>query len=241
MMAHPPSFRLDGHVAGDHDASVEAHLETCESCRAYVEALAKPAAAFATRAEDDAPAFVARIEQRQAEPEIAHPRVPRVIPWQKLAARAAWIATPLLAAAAALLVVRGSTPQGELRPAQADDTFGTRFKGNVQLSIIRDRRGEQTRVSGMVSVLPGDRLRVEVGIDGEQPIVVGMLGNDGTWIVLLAPTLLQAGTHLSERSARFDDAPTEGVLLAGHPEAVERARMTRVFDRVTVVPVVREP
>ena len=250
MSDHPPAFLLDGHTAGDRDAGVEAHLATCEACRAYVEALSGDASKSPKVSENDASAWIAKLEQRaeagpHAEPDPRAPTAPvrdaSVLAWRRRAARAAWIATPLLAAAAVLLVVRGREMTDEKPYAGAlDDPQDTRFKGYVQLAIIRDRNGEQARVSQRVTVLPGDRLRVEVGVDGEQPIVVGMLGNDGTWIVLLAPALLEAGAYLSERAVRFDDAPTEGVILAGHPDAVERARMSRNFDGVTVVPVARE-
>lgn len=69
-------------------------------------------------------------------------------------------------------------------------------------------------------------------------------GGVGAWwspVPLILPTVLEAGTHISERAAHFDDSPTEGWILAGHPEAVERARTTRIFDEIMAMPVVREP
>lgn len=62
--------------------------------------------------------------------------------------------------------------------------------------------------------------------------MAGLLGKDGSWLVLLTPALLEAGTHFSERSARFDDAPTEGWILAGEPQTVEGARATHDFSQV---------
>jgi anti-sigma factor RsiW len=234
--AHPPAFALDGTIAGDADAEVAAHVESCKECQSYVEALSRAARAFTQRTEHDVGAFVARVATRAA----AKDARPGVVPFRRRFARAAWIATPLVAAAALVLLIRrGDAPRHE-PVASGSALVETRFKGALQLSVIRDRAGVQEKVSGEVRVRAGDRLRVDVAIDAEQPIVAGLLGNDGTWNLLLAPTLLEAGTHLSERAARFDDAPTEGVILAGPPPAVEAARVTRRFDGVAVLAVVRE-
>lgn len=228
---HPAGFRLDGHAAGDHDADVAAHLATCTSCHAYVEEVSAAARAFAVTDAEHGEGFLAKLAARAGASRAA------VVPLRRRVARAAWFAAPLVAAAALVLFLRRGDTESPSAPV---DTVETRFKGSLQLSVIRDRDGSQQKVSGDVAVRPGDRLRVEVAIDAERPIVVGMLGNDGTWVVLLAPTLLEAGTHLSERAARFDDAPTEGVILAGPPDAVETARATRTFDGLTVLTVVQE-
>jgi hypothetical protein len=53
--------------------------------------------------------------------------------------------------------------------------------------------------------------------------------------------LLDAGTHFSEQAARFDDEPTDGWVLAGAPEDVERARRTREFLGVAVLPILASP
>jgi hypothetical protein len=52
---------------------------------------------------------------------------------------------------------------------------------------------------------------------------------------VLAPALLTSGTHLSERAAAVDDHPIDGVVIAGAPADVERARATRDFTGVTVL------
>jgi hypothetical protein len=218
---HPPAFRLDGHAAGDEDPTVAAHLETCEACAAYVKAATQE-----TPTRVNAEAFVAKLRARDA---------PRPI------GRILYIATPILAAAAAVFfLVRSPETRAPTTVAPSTSAPATRFKGTIQLAVVRDRSGAQERLTSEVPVKPGDRIRVEVGVDDERPIVAGVLGKDGTWVVVLAPALLEAGTHLSERSARFDETPTEGWVLAGQPEEVERARMTRVFDSVTAIPIVIE-
>lgn len=225
---HPAGFRLDGHVAGDVDAEVAAHLEACAECRGYVTALTSAARASAPR-DGDVETFIVRCTTRG----VNAPEATATVLLRRRFVRVAWIATPLVAAAVLVLVLRLPGPE-------SSHVSETRFKGGVQLAIIRDRDGWQERTSGQVSVRPGDRLRVDLAIDSERPIVVGFLGNDGSWSVLLAPTLLEAGSHLSERAARFDESPTEGVILAGPPDLVEAARATRDFDGLVVLPVVRE-
>lgn len=148
------------------------------------------------------------------------------------------MAGPLLAAAAIFLVVRGrdATPGGSMPTEPA-----VRFKGSMHIAVVRDRGGDQRRLLGEVRIQPGDRLRVEVSLDESRPVEVGFLGKDGTWLPLLAPALMEAGTHFSERAARFDDTPTEGWILAGYPEDVKHAKASHSFDDVSVVAIVTEP
>ncbi len=221
---HPSIFRLDAHVAGDHRDDVAAHLDGCEACRAYVAATAKEAEAF--RPEVD---FVQRLDEKVSS-----------LPERRWA-RVAWVAAPLLAAAALLLVVRGGRDPSATGVVPLPTDPAIRFKGKVQLAVVRDRSGAQSRLTTDVSVKPGDRLRVEVGVDDARPIEIGFLGKDGTWVLLLAPALIEAGTHFSERSARFDEHPDEGWIIGGHPDAVSRARASRSFDEVTVIPITVEP
>jgi hypothetical protein len=64
--------------------------------------------------------------------------------------------------------------------------------------------------------------------------------------VLETPVALSAGTHYSDLAARFDDTPTDAILLVGSPSDVEQARKSRNFDgvvawRVTSSPVEERP
>lgn len=241
---HPPTFRLDAHAAGDRDARVEAHLEGCDACTTYVEHVRKEAKAHgdAPGAEASARELVATLRDRLDPPAAPAPPRPRAS-----LARAAWAFGPILAAAALFLLLLRGGETDPLRggpPPPSSTTMRpeppTRFKGKVQIAVVRDRMGEQTRIATEVPVKPGDRLRVEVSVDDERPIEVGFLGKDGTWVLLLAPTLVEAGTHYSERSARFDETPTEGWILAGAPDLVQRARTSTSFADVSALPVVVE-
>jgi hypothetical protein len=145
----------------------------------------------------------------------------------------------MMAAAAVLLLVRTGAQTTE--PSFVSSEPSVRFKGKQQIAVIRDRQGEQSRLTTEVRVRSGDQIRAEISVDETRPVEVGFLGKDGTWILLLAPALVEAGTYFSERAALFDETPTEGWVIAGHPEEVSRAKTTRSFDEVSVLPVIAEP
>jgi hypothetical protein len=111
----------------------------------------------------------------------------------------------------------------------------TTFKGGIQVAVVRERAGQQSRFTGRVPVRPGDRIRVEVALDREQAILGAVLGDDASWLELLEDGVRQPGTHFSERSARVDATPLTGTIVVGAPEAVRRARETRRFEGVSVV------
>jgi hypothetical protein len=222
MSGHPPSHRLEGHAAGDHDEGVAAHLLECEACRAYVERSVAAAKAAPT------PLVLERALAVHG-----HRGRRRVL-------SVALGLAPIAAAAALVLIVRGTTPGGtSTRPGPSVEAI--HFKGGLQLVAIRERGVNQERFAGSVAVRAGDMLRVEIAIEREGPVTAGVLAEDGAWLPLVAPTSLGPGTHLSERAARVDDRPTAGVILAGNPDDVGRARATRDFTEVAAMEVHPEP
>lgn len=222
-MNHPPAFKLDALAAGDPDAAAQEHVAACEPCAAYVKRLEGEAATF--RAKSDPQAFADAVAVRARRPAML----------QRLG-RATWYAAPTLAVAAAiaLWVGRGDpgVPHavGDLPGSMAESHL--HFKGGLSVFAVRERGGVQERLSGPFEVAPLDRVRVEVAVDHDAPVVAGLLSNDGTWTPLLAPAELSAGTHFSELAARFDDTPTDALLLVGAPDDVARARATRRFEGI---------
>lgn len=233
--AHPPAFELET-LAVDPaavSASTRAHAEGCEACRSYVAALTNGARDFAARA-GSADAFVEKIALRAGADD---ERRPSVVPLPRvLRARVLWAAAPLAAAAIALVLLRPAvrrSPQDDREPgAESTDTT---FKGALAIAVIRERQGAQERVTGDVEVRPFDRIRLEVALDTPRPIAAGVLSDDGAWANLVVPTLLDGGTHFSELSVRFDESPTDGVLIVGDPDAVARARATHDLRGVRVL------
>jgi hypothetical protein len=146
-------------------------------------------------------------------------------------------AGPLLAAAALLLLVLRPLPLPSPPGPNADANASgsVRFKGELALAVIRERGGEQERLVHEASVRAGDRIRLEVGNSVGGPLLAGVLADDGAWLPLLEAPSADVGTHFSERSARFDDEPTEGFVLAGRPDEVDRARTTRRFEGVATL------
>jgi hypothetical protein len=121
------------------------------------------------------------------------------------------------------------------RKAEGDPRSETTFKGGIQIAVIRERAGEQSRLTGTVSVKPGDGLRVEVALDRDQTILAAVLGDDASWLELMSAGARSPGTHFSERSARVDATPLRGTILVGSPEAVKRARDTGGMQGVAAV------
>jgi hypothetical protein len=217
---HPDAQRLDALAAGDDDAEASAHVAGCAACAEYVAGLRQAAAEFAQVA----------------------PPGPKVVPLGRYPLRAAVALIPMLAAAAAfLLLVRGTPPlpseSDEAQPNMAE----TRFKGIGQLAVVREREGRQERFTGSVQTRPYDRLRVEIGVGSTATLMVGLLEDDGNFALLLRPRELDPGTHHSEKAALLDARPTTGWILAGAPEAIERARKSRDFRELSLIRVEPEP
>jgi hypothetical protein len=190
------------------------------------------------RENHDAAAFVARAQATAA-------RSSRSLNPLARLGRIGYVAGPLLAAALVLLVVRGRGAGDGARGTPFTTGFTTgaaqslvnenanapaaesRFKGGLVVAVVRERGGQQERLTGPFQVRPEDRVRVEVSTDHEGPVAAGLLTDEGEWITLLAPAALEAGTHYSELAARFDESPTHATLIVGDAVAVQRARATR--------------
>jgi hypothetical protein len=235
MSTHPSSLDLEAFACGETASSagraVASHIDDCPACRAFVERVR--GALSRGPSKEEARDLVARIAKRPARPA-------RRPVWQY----ASTVVVPLAAAAALLLFLRTPSTRGVLVPPApavsepssaaplADPDPKTTFKGGIPIAVIRDRDGVQERFTGSVKVRPGDRLRVELALDREQAILVGVLGDDGSWLELMEGVRRPA-THFSDRSARVDSSPTRGSILVGTPEAVARARATRSFEGVS--------
>jgi hypothetical protein len=238
MSAHPPADRLDALAAGEEDAALAEHLAECASCKSYVETLR--AAAFGFAGEPPSPPeFARKVADRADTIGGAKPSKGKTV------RRMFFAAAPVLAAAAvAILVLRARPPDpvpGEDVPEPAASAAGMRFKGTLPIAVVRQRGAAQERFAGKVSVRPGDALRLELSLDRERSISAGLLGEDGSFVELIAPKKLPPGTHFSDLAARFDDHPTRGWLIAGDPDSVEQARKSRGFERLTAIYVEVEP
>jgi hypothetical protein len=238
MTAHPSADRLDAVAAGDEDATLAAHLAECASCKDYVETLRAAARGFAREA-PDAAEFARCVAER------AGPHGAARSSGVKRLRQVFFAATPVLAVAAAVILALRGRPSDPVPrgggPDPAQSSSGVRFKGAMPIAVVRQRGTAQERFTGKVSVRPGDALRMELSLEAERSISAGLLGEDGSFVELIAPRALPAGAHFSELAARFDDHPTRGWLIAGDPSMVDHARKTRRFDQLSVIHVEVEP
>ena len=231
--SHPAAPRLEAVAAGDAPGAIAAHLDSCDACAAHVAQLKGEAAAFRARINPVAFAEAIRVRAAAREP--------------KRGATVIWLIGPTVAAAAMLLWlharpdVKVSTVAGVSAIPSAPAPDVARFKGGLAVAAIRERGERQERLSGPFEVQASDRVRIEISVDRDEPITAGLLSNDGTWTVLETPVALSAGTHYSDLAARFDDTPTDAILLVGSPADVERARTSRSFDGVVAWRVTSAP
>lgn len=227
MPDHPASYLLEEVAAGVGDEQTSQHVEQCEACRAYVAKLEAGAAAFA---------------EKLPCPEVF---ADGVVERSKRSGKRAWIAAGAavsLVAAAAVLFLVLRPPEATVGPVamatttDTADATGVRFKGAPQIAVIRERDEQQLRLGVEAGIRAWDRLRVEISVDAPTLIEVGVLSEDGAWVTLLPAKELTPGTHFTPQAVRFDDAPSNGWVIAGSPEAVDRARKTKHFEGVTVIP-----
>lgn len=221
-MTHPTSLDLEAFACGDDVDAVEEHLAGCDACRAYVERVRGLTAPSASEARE----IVARAARASRRPNVV--------------LAAATTAVPLLLAAAIFMLLSRPEPAPTSAPPPAtvalnDPEPETAFKGSPQIAVIRERGGEQKRFTSTVTVRPGDRLRIEVALDRSETILGAVLGDDGSYLEIMPTETRARGMHLSERSARVDTDETRGTIVVGSPEAVARARNTRVMKDVAVI------
>ena len=261
-MNHPSSLDLEAFAVGEPlPSTFTGHVEECAECAALVGRLQALVATGPSPAEAE-DAVSRAVARAMAEPSslpandvtpVRQVSGPEKRKEKRLWVLATSVITPLAAAAAILLLARSGplatatpTPPTTVSRIQMAPFPGapagererepeTQFKGGPQVAVIRERGAQQARFSGAVRVRPGDRIRVEVALDREQAILGAVLGDDGTYLELMPESLRGPGTHFSEKSARFDDAPTRGTILIGTRDAVARARATHLLDGVTTV------
>ncbi len=227
MSEHPPSFLLEELAAGAGDDETTRHVERCEACRGYVNKLKQAAQQFA---------------QIELTPDAFADCVARS---SNASSKRGWIAAAsaaglVAAAAAILLTFRSMDPAPApiaMNTVSAQSTGPTtvRFKGTPQIAVVRERDGRQDRLGVDVHIRPWDRLRVEVSVDAASMVEVGVLSTDGAWVTLMAPKMLEPGTYFSPQAVRFDDAPSDGWIIAGSPNAVQEVRRTKQLKGVAVM------
>lgn len=235
---HPDSVHLDALALGGDDAravpaEAREHVTTCASCKKYVSELRREisVAPSLSRGSLPSPSSRALLDVSSSPP-----------PPRSAVVRKLFTIGPILAAAAAMLLyfrLQGgpaADPSGTV-PTPSVSQAEVHFKGGLPMAVVRERAGVQSRHTHTVDVQAGDRLRIEVALDTARPIAAGILDDTGSYTSLLAPSLLDPGTHYSDRAARIDEHPTAGWVLAGEPEALQRARVSHDWSEIAAMPI----
>jgi hypothetical protein len=186
------TFALDvywsshGSGAGDADASLAAHLETCGRCRDY---LARLDALDANR-----PPLRIAPSDSPASPAPTPTRLRWVVP----------LAGALALAAATALLLRTRPP------ADGRDAYvGLKGTPAVQLLLHRDR---DTQIwDGRSPLRPGDALALRVACEGMSHVAVAAPGSDARW-ERLSDAACADGDAPLPFTLRVDDAPGDEKL-----------------------------
>lgn len=137
-------LRLETYARDPRDAAIREHLAACEACRGCFDEIERDVVAL---------------------PVLVVPERRRKLWWP-------WLAAPLVAAAAVLLVL--------LRPRPHGDTFAVKGVGEVTVGVVRERAGAITYDAR--EYLPGDRWKVivtcppamgawiDVSVGSDQPV-----------------------------------------------------------------------
>jgi hypothetical protein len=230
---HPPSSCLDAFAVGHRDDATQAHVETCASCAEYVDGISHGAAAFAV---DEVK--IAKLVRDVRVREAGARNVRRTV-WYK--SRPGLGAALVLAAGLLVLIHQGrrDTRDEPTQAAIVEGSGGARFKGGrigAQVAVIVDHAGSQSRQTGLVELVPGDRIRLEIALDHDGLVAAGVLTDSGDWAPLHGSALMTAGTHYSEQSIEFEHDVPRGVIIVGPADGVDAARTHRNFDNVVAIP-----
>lgn len=242
MTIHPPSYRLDAMLFGAPDAETSHHVAECAECTEYLAKLEREMRANTTGDEAerarDADAFMQKLAARATtESPEGDVKVVRLQPRPRVRRALPYASVVVALAAAIFLYVRGTPRVAPNASEESESPTAVRFKGGMQLAVVRDRNGVQERFTDVTLIQPGDRLRAEIATDHEGPLEIGILQTDGAYLPLLTPTALPLGTHFSDRAAKVDEHASPGWVIAGHPDEVKRARESKDLSRVRVIPI----
>lgn len=204
--SHPSHFELESLHVGDCAApGVADHVAGCAACAGYLTTLEQEAVRFAASARPAA--FIAAVAAK------ADARPARW--WLGRFAPVALAAIPVLSFA---LVPTGGV---SVRiAAQLDEVLAKGNAAPVEVALVRESGGQQTRLYGPVDAHPGDRFAVELRLG--QPVELAVVVADGATIVPIARGTYAAGVHHLP-GFELDHQPSDLRVLVGPPAELERA------------------
>ena len=235
VSTHPSALQLERAQVGEGDAHVAAHVSGCEACRRTLDELASEQAQLLSRLHPDA--FVRELRRRasrSSRPGYSAAERGSRLGWFGLAAATAF-------SVGLVFMPRDPQPRSQLTSVAAQLTAaedGLRRKGSgSRAALIRNRAGQQAVLSGRISVVPGDELRLEFELTRPQRVCAGILADDGTWVPFF-DAKFPAGVHIPASTLRVDDTRADGRVLLGSPAAVAAARSSGDVSAVQIAELV---
>ena len=234
---HPTPFDLEASHAEGRLLALEPHLAGCSACRATLDRLESDRTAFLA-ARPAAP-FVRQIRQRldaeQHRAGMTRWWVLQLMPLGALLAAFALLQLrPLSEVPAAS--VKAAAPEEPAKPGLGSPQPGSVLheasparsselvvKGGGGPALIVRRDSSQFIARGIVTVHPGDELRLRFELTQPGLVEAGILMPGGDWAPFFSGHFA-AGQHTPPATLRVDDQPSTGTLMLGAPAEVSRAR-----------------
>ena len=224
--SHPTPLQLEMWHAGECAAALAPHLDACERCQRVLAGLEDERRSLIARLP---PAEFLQIVQRRMAQPASPPRL-----------GAGWKGSPgvHLAAAGCVMLIAlivakpWKTPSiepqvaamnefspGSVKEARATAADDLVAKGFGELALIVQRQGQQRLMTGAVTLLPGDQVRVRFRADRRARWRAGILLDTGQWVPLFEGEF-GVGTHTPEATLEVDEQPASGHLVLGAPDRV---------------------
>ena len=226
MKECPSPFELEAYFVGEFTAEIDAHINGCKACSAYVQALGEERSEMLSKRSVtdflNEPVLSNEFDEGVRRPW-----------WQRIFAMP--ILVPSLVTAAALIVWVQSPSKldrSHLNPGSptpgglsltADDTL--RLKGRSITVIVERKRGSKVDAfSTAVPVQKDDAIGITLQLAQPATLAVALQDvNSGQWVRLVHSKAFTAGTTrvTQEASQAVTDNQTRGRLVVGAPADVD--------------------
>ena len=220
--AHLSARDIELCFLGCASEAADAHASRCEPCAAELRALRAARDALLERLQPEA--YARRLQREQ----------------QRIAARRRWLTCVsgglAIAAGVVALLLRASADEIEPvawldskavstnaapAPALAPQDFLP--KGDTTLVVVRKRGAELELLQGVLTVAPGDEIRIRFMCRAGGRVVAGVLTDAGQWLPLVDGDF-SPGAHAPDATLRVTREPGSGLVVLGTPEEVAAAR-----------------
>ena len=177
-MKHPSRYELDKYVAKESSKDLSAHIDACDTCRAYISRRREEQSIL--MAQMPVEQFLRRISERTEKGLVSKPLVWRL----GFATMAAAVIAAIIFGVRYLNVDTGQNG----RSSSSEPLEEMRWMGNRFATRVYVKRGRNVFVHGDTWVKPGDRVRYEVVADSGHPAFAAVVAIEGEDVLVVLPS-----------------------------------------------------